>query len=297
MPSNPLVTFFVVAYQQPRYIEAAVRSALDQDYSPLHVLISDDGSTDGTADIIRDVLAEYHGPHEVEFIVQPHNHWVDHVNVLVPKMTGEFIVMGHGDDISYPHRTRTMVEAWQRYGVSVVTANARVIDAQGESSGFWVNTPNHDLSLPFFCRAMALQTCFGAGMGWSREVFDRFGPLKPGPRQVDIMLAFRGALLHGNHFIFEPLLDYRRHGENMSIDSMIEHAAEPERSLIMERHAGNIVANLCAMLEAIGDFETGGGTVPDAGVCKLSLIQNLFEQARQWTRMRQDMAKRGIGIY
>ena len=44
----PLVSVVVAAYNGERYLEAALRSALAQDYEPSEVIVVDDGSTDST---------------------------------------------------------------------------------------------------------------------------------------------------------------------------------------------------------------------------------------------------------
>ena len=41
---RPLVTFYVIAYNQSRFVREAVESALAQTYSPLEILLSDDCS-------------------------------------------------------------------------------------------------------------------------------------------------------------------------------------------------------------------------------------------------------------
>ena len=49
---RPLITFALFAYNQEKYIEEAVQGAFLQTYSPLEIILSDDGSTDRTFEII-----------------------------------------------------------------------------------------------------------------------------------------------------------------------------------------------------------------------------------------------------
>lgn len=55
---NPLVTIMIPAYNQGAYLPDAVRSALAQDYANLEIIVSDDCSTDDTADIARTFAAD-----------------------------------------------------------------------------------------------------------------------------------------------------------------------------------------------------------------------------------------------
>ncbi|OOY43917.1 glycosyltransferase family 2 protein, partial [Solemya velum gill symbiont] len=59
MKSNekpPLVTIALPAFRQESYIGQAIDSLLNQTYSNLEILISDDASPDGTFDIIKERL-------------------------------------------------------------------------------------------------------------------------------------------------------------------------------------------------------------------------------------------------
>ncbi len=62
---RPLVTFYVITYNQARFVREAVESALAQTYSPIEILLSDDCSTDGTFEIIQETVKGYSGPHTV----------------------------------------------------------------------------------------------------------------------------------------------------------------------------------------------------------------------------------------
>ena len=62
---RPLVSFLLFSYKQEAFIEAAMRAALAQTYEPLEIIVSDDCSPDGTFDIIKQIAAEYKGPHHL----------------------------------------------------------------------------------------------------------------------------------------------------------------------------------------------------------------------------------------
>jgi glycosyltransferase involved in cell wall biosynthesis len=54
----PLVSIMIPTYNQEKLIAKAVRSALDQDYPHLEVIVADDASTDGTAQAVAPLLAD-----------------------------------------------------------------------------------------------------------------------------------------------------------------------------------------------------------------------------------------------
>src|ERR1044071_2619578 len=50
---QPLVTIVTPSLNQRQFIEATVRSVLDQDYPAIEYVVMDGGSTDGTLDLLR----------------------------------------------------------------------------------------------------------------------------------------------------------------------------------------------------------------------------------------------------
>ena len=50
---NPLVSVMIGAYNAAPYLGEAIESVFAQDYEPIELVVVDDGSTDGTADVAR----------------------------------------------------------------------------------------------------------------------------------------------------------------------------------------------------------------------------------------------------
>jgi glycosyltransferase involved in cell wall biosynthesis len=68
----PLVTITCVTYQHVNFIRDAIEGFLMQETTfPVEILIHDDASTDGTADIVREYEAKY--PHLIKPIYQMEN--------------------------------------------------------------------------------------------------------------------------------------------------------------------------------------------------------------------------------
>jgi len=298
MSSYPRVSFFLMIYNNEPFIKKALTTAFAQDYPNLQIVISDDCSTDGTRAIIEAEVAAYDGPHDVVVNFNEKNLLFTHLTKIMGLCDGEFIVQGHGDDMSHPDRTRKMVEAWQTTGADIVTANALVVDGDDKPQRFW-RDPNlhYDCSLETFVRDLAVVAAFGAGMAWSKRLWETWGKLPPGPRQMDLVWAFRGCLMGGCHFITEPLVFYRDHGTNMSMWSMRKQAKNEQQLLMVnERNVGNVAANLVAFIDMV---QAHLGRHPEDIAARKALtpmIQQLLGVTGQWTRMRHEMAVQRIGV-
>lgn len=112
--NNPLVSFLLFTYNQEKYVEKAIEGALEQSYSPLEIIISDDCSTDGTYKIIENSVRKYNGPHKVIINRNDKNLGIaEHVNKVFEMAKGYFFVLAAGDDISLSGRTQFLHDIFQ----------------------------------------------------------------------------------------------------------------------------------------------------------------------------------------
>jgi hypothetical protein len=130
-----------------------------------------------------------------------------------------------------------MAEVWRREDVSLVTANAEYIDENSKLLDRTFHDPTQaaDDSFETLARDGSNACCFGAAMGFERELYRTFGWPPAHLSAHDIMLPFYGYLLKGARFISAPLLKYRIHGNNTSLSLAAERASGTERLKIEQR--------------------------------------------------------------
>jgi glycosyltransferase involved in cell wall biosynthesis len=211
---RPLVTHFLYAYRQERTIRAAVESVLAQTWQPLEVILSDDCSPDGTFAIMEEMAAAYRGPHRIVLNRNPTNLGVGrHAAQIMERASGEFIVESGGDDISLPHRTERLVEAWLASGrrAKYVHSEKQDIDADGNPLPFAPRTGVLAGLTPLQMLEKK-HALIGATAGWAHELVDRFGPIADVAAFHDYPLAFRALLLGDVVYLPEPLVLYRTGG-------------------------------------------------------------------------------------
>lgn len=96
----PLVSIAITSYNYGRYIERAIRSAMEQTYHNLEILISDNASTDDSAAIVERLAAE---DPRIRFWVNPTNIGM-HANFRLVRdaCRGEYVALLSADDFIYP---------------------------------------------------------------------------------------------------------------------------------------------------------------------------------------------------
>ncbi len=207
-------TFAVFGYNQEAYITEAVRGAFAQSFEPLEIILIDDGSHDDTPRVMANLAASYRGAAKLRLVVNESNMgYADSVSKVMEIASGEIVILAGGDDISYPNRTRTIVEAWKQAGKPPVCLHslANTMNADGYDRGKTQGAWNLEaLSNPevFLKHGGSM---LGATAACPRSLFKCFGPFTVSGigNTEDVALSFRSALLGGALYIAIPLLLYR----------------------------------------------------------------------------------------
>jgi glycosyltransferase involved in cell wall biosynthesis len=216
---KPLVSFIIIAYKQEQFIREAIEGAFAQDYDPLEIIISDDCSPDRTYEIIEESASKYRGSHRIILNRNEKNLGISgHINRVFQLSHGDFIIASAGDDISVPERTRMLVEYWLNADspVDLVSSYYEEIDENGKSLGI-INKEGLyvlDVSKPVIKWVCGVT---GACNGYSRKLFEKYGPLDTRIVSEDWVFPFRAWLEHGLSFIEEPLVKHRNHPDSVSI--------------------------------------------------------------------------------
>ncbi len=116
MEHKPLISFILLTYNQEDFVRDALDGALSQTYSPLEIIISDDGSKDHTSKVIEEYITDYHGPHKVIFNRNEKNVGIaQNVNRAMSLASGEYFILAAGDDKSLPERAQRTYELFAQY--------------------------------------------------------------------------------------------------------------------------------------------------------------------------------------
>ena len=128
MPELPLVSIVTPSYNQARFLEATLRSVLDQDYPRIEYLVVDGASTDGSVEIIRryaDRLSWW--------ISEKDAGQSEAINKGFRRAQGELIGWLNSDDIYLPGAVSAAVALFQSHPeAGLIYGDALAIDSDGK---------------------------------------------------------------------------------------------------------------------------------------------------------------------
>ncbi|MEV8230484.1 glycosyltransferase [Streptomyces sp. NPDC079167] len=165
------VSVLVPAYNERECIEATVRSLVASDY-PIEVIVIDDGSTDGTADLVEAM-------------------WIPNVRVVRQRNAGkpaalnngiaharyDIVVMMDGDTVFEPSTVRELVQPFADPRVGAVAGNAKVGN-RDSLIGAWQHIEyvmGFNLDRRMYDLLGCMPTIPGAVGAFRREGLDRIG--------------------------------------------------------------------------------------------------------------------------
>lgn len=295
---RPLVTFVLYAFNEEGFVREAVESALAQTYSPLEIVLSDDGSHDRTFAIMEEMTAAYHGPHTIILNRNEQNIGIgSQINAACEKGSGELFILANGDDVSLPERVERTVAAWNatERKATAITTDLLTMDEYGSRlPRIW---PTRTV---FGTLADGMRRRFGgvaaASLAVSRPVLGSFPPLRDDLILEDNALYLRATLLGELIHLDEPLVVYRIHRGNIShadaIEDFTKWSARFREKLIWHRREG--VKAYLQMLSDLSCCRWSEDRELDearwAGMCKLienQVLQEYYAGISTLTLVRQ----------
>ena len=293
----PTVSVLMPAYNYGRYVRRAITSALEQDYPPelLSVVVVDDGSTDDTAAVVAELVAEH--PQRVRLIQQPNSGASGAYNTALAAAEGELVAILDADDVWLAEKTgRQVDELLADPGLGMVFCDMRVVD-QHEAT---VRPSQVGNIGEFPRRAFARLLC--QNVATASSILIRRELARPLPAEVpysDWWFALCAAEHHEVLYLSEPLALYREHGANLTsgvsgAGGVREHRKEIAFQLWALRHMdlsslaldeislvwSGIEQHASRAMQAAGTFFLRLAEIPDSDRPRAAELPQEAEQAR-----------------
>jgi glycosyltransferase involved in cell wall biosynthesis len=247
---SPKVSVVIASYNHAPYIGTAIQSILDQSFQDFEIVITDDSSSDNSADVIRrfkdprislEVLADNYGPSIA-------------MNSAIRRSHGEFIANLGSDDFFLPHKLEKQIAYLKTnenvaavFGMPIfVSENGGVIDHERREFTFPFSYPQparHEWLRHFFFVGNCL--CHPTVL-IRKSVHDQVGLYEPGLMSLaDYDLWIRVCLVNEIHVIQDELIGRRLLGGNRNLsaprrDTFLRTYFERSRIL---NHYSRLVAN------------------------------------------------------
>ena len=231
---HPLrLSVIVSSYMHESYVEEAILSVLNQASPADEIIIVDDGSTDGS----REIIERYKDRATVIF--KANGGHVSAVNAACAVATGDVVCFLDSDDRFASNKLTELKRAWANNpDATMVYHQLRTIDAQGNSKGKpW---PQILLEGEFSDR---LRNTAGwwprpttSGLSFSKSYLDRVLPIPIGPRiWPDTYLAPCAAFCGKVVAIPQCLGEYRVHGKNTILMEFPPNAKGAEKYAVAKK--------------------------------------------------------------
>lgn len=129
MPSNPLVSIVIPTYNHRQYVTQTVDSCLGQTYRPIEVIVVDDGSTDGTGELLQERYGD-----RIRYIRQENQGPAVTRNTGTHAAQGEFIHYCDADDQLLPEKVERCARVLlAQPDVGLVYTHADYVEADGRT--------------------------------------------------------------------------------------------------------------------------------------------------------------------
>lgn len=204
-----MISVCIATYNGARYIAEQLASILKQLSAEDEVVVSDDGSTDGTIDIVRSL-----NDRRIRIVDGPRRHSPTlNFEWALRNAIGEYIFLADQDDVWLEGKVRRCVEELQM--CDCVVSDARVTDSL-------LNTTSESLFQLMHIKRGRLSNLLwrngytGCCMAFKREVLSKALPFPTDIPMHDIWIGNVAAFCGSLHFIDDRLLLFRRHDTTAS---------------------------------------------------------------------------------
>jgi glycosyltransferase involved in cell wall biosynthesis len=222
------------------FVGAAIESALALDWPQVEVVVVDDGSSDGS----REIIERYRD--RVTVVYQRNAGQREACNAAFARCHGEVVIFLDSDDLLHPSVLKEIAAVW-RPGISKVQFQMAVIDGSGRPIGALLPqyhvVPTPELIRAWVAASGTYPTPPGSGNAYARAFLEKIFPLSGDDRAADSYCIAAAPFFGDVLTVAKPLVSYRVHGRNAGAMLTLDEgrfAAEVTRALRRAAYANSI---------------------------------------------------------
>jgi len=204
------ISVCMATYNGEKYIKEQLVSILSQLKDKDEVIVSDDNSSDGTLAVVK----AFNDERIQIYLNTKENGYTRNFENALEKSTGEIIFLADQDDVWLEHKVKVTLKSLEKN--NFVVSNCKIVDAELNV----LNASHFELRSvkAGFVHNLLLTRYVGACMAFKREVLEKSlpFPLNAKLSAHDYWICLVSELYFEVGLIAEPLILYRRHGDNAS---------------------------------------------------------------------------------
>lgn len=224
--TTPLVSILMPACNHAGFVDVALRSVLSQTHDRIELIVIDDGSTDGTAEVIEQTLSQRTRPLRVEFHRQTNQGLGQTLSRALGMARGDFVQFLASDDALFPQMTARLASALSAAppDVAAIACDGYVFDGRIGPEGFGVpHVPFGQMHPAPFSRNQYRELMVGnwfpaMGLLYRHDLLRAAGGIDPDLVYEDWGLLLALTRRYRIVQIPDRLFLYRQHGQNSTAD-------------------------------------------------------------------------------
>ena len=219
-PAEPTATVVVLNYNYAPFVVESLESVRAQTFADLELVVIDDGSTDGSREIIDRWLDE-HWPDATRRLHTENRGLLARANEGLALAQGRYYQLFSTDDRMEPHKIALQVDVLERRPETALCfSDMRRIDGKGELvDGTVMETTPQEIppgSGRMLARVYTRAPFCAPSWLLRRQAVEAVGGYDERFYTEDIQLLFKLGARYDFAYVDEPLVDYRWHGTNTS---------------------------------------------------------------------------------
>lgn len=132
---TPLVSICIPTYNQPRFFEIALQSALSQTYENIEIIVGDDSTNEDTKKLIQPYLKQYDNIQYFHHGKPLGGRGLKNTMFIIEKSSGKYVNVLFHDDALHPEKISRMMEYFVRdleNKITLITSARNEIDENNE---------------------------------------------------------------------------------------------------------------------------------------------------------------------
>jgi len=130
------ISVYIPSYNQKEYLVQAVESVLNQTLQPFEILIIDDGSTDGSQEVIRSLA---NANSKVRYLFNERNEGIARVRKkALENIRGDYVTYVDGDDLYLPNKLSIDAKLMSSGKYDLVFSNNMYVDPDDPGNVKWI---------------------------------------------------------------------------------------------------------------------------------------------------------------